>query len=418
MSTVEAEVQRQTGLDDGTIRMNAMLRMACAALMVAASAAPMYSQAATGTDQQVAAHLQKAQNYLHENRPDLAIPEFETAVALQPDNVETQGNLGVLLFFQARPAEAIPHLRFALERQPSLIKIQGLLGIAELRTQDFTDGRRDLESAFPGIEDRKFKSQVGLELVGFYTREGDLDESARVVSQLRKSDPENPEVLFAAYRTYSDLAGESMLSLALSAPNSPQMQQVIAHEETRQGNTNGAIAHYRKAIALDPHLPGVHFELAELLHSASDQKSKQEAEVEYHKALAENGQDERAELRLGDIEAQKGEVQQAFKDYSRSVALQPTDADAKLGLAKTLIEMNQPDKALLLLEDAAKLEPTNAVVHYRLGVLYRKMGRVDEANSEIELYKKYKEAKEKLRALYQEMMIQPQQISVEDADEK
>lgn len=377
-----------------------------------------FAQTANDKQSQIEEHSRKAQEYLRDKQPRLAIPELQALTALDPDNVETQGNLGVLLFFQARPAEAIPHLRFALERQSSLTKIQGLLGIAELRTQDFADGRRDLEAAFPQIEDRKFKSQVGLELVGLYTRDGDLDESARVVAQLRKSDPDNAEVLYAAYRTYTDLAGESMLTLALSVPDSPQMQQVIAHEETRQGNTNGAIAHYRKAIALNPHLPGVHFELAELLHSASDPKAKQEAEAEYHKALTENVQDERAELRLGEIEAQKGDVQQAFNDYSQAVALQPSDADAKLGLAKTLIEMNQSDKALTLLEEAAKLEPTNAVVHYRLGVLYRKMGRADEANREIDLYKKYKDTKEKLRALYQEMMIQPQQINAEDADEK
>lgn len=398
--------------------MKAMLQLAGAVLALTVIAPPALSQSAPGTDPQVAAHLQKAQDYLRQNRPDLAIPEFEQVVSLQPDNVETQGNLGVLLFFQARPADAIPHLRIALEHQPSLIKIQGLLGIAELRTQDFADGRKDLEAAFPQIEDRKFKSQVGLELVGLYTREGDLDESARVVAQLRKSDPENAEVLYAAYRTYSDLAGESMLSLALSLPDSAQMQQVIAHEETRQGKTNGAIAHYRKAIALNPHLPGVHFELAELLHSASDPKTKQEAEGEYRKALAENSQDEKAELRLGDIEAQRGDLQQAFKDYSQASALQPTDADAKLGLAKVLSEMNQNDKALALLEEAVRLEPTNAVVHYRLGVLYQKMKRGDEANREIVLYKKYKETKEKLRTIYQEMMIQPQQINAEDVDEK
>jgi len=121
---------------------------------------------------------------------------------------------------------------------------------------------------------------------------------------------------------------------------------------------------------------------------------------------------------VGEIEAQKGNLQQALKDYSRASELQPTDADAKLGLAKVLGEMNQNDKSLALLEEAAKLEPTNVAVHYRLGVLYRKMKRGDDATREIELYKKYKEAKEKLRALYQEMLIQPQQINAEDADEK
>ncbi|HEY2468676.1 MAG TPA: tetratricopeptide repeat protein [Terracidiphilus sp.] len=378
----------------------------------------LLSQVGEDKSQQVAAHLQKAQEYLHQNRPDLAIPEFQAVVALDPDNVETQGNLGVLLFFQAKPAEAIPHLRSALEHQPTLTKIQGLLGIAELRTQDFAGARKDLEGAFPQIQDRKFKTQVGLELVGMYTRDSDLDSSARVISQLKNSDPDNPEVLYAAYRTYTDLAGESMLALALNRPDSAQMQQVIAHEEAKQGNTNGAITHFRKAIALNSHLPGAHFELAELLHSSPDPKVKQQAEAEFHAALTDNPSDERAELRLGEIELQRGDVHSAFENYSKAVALLPSDADAKLGLAKTLIEMNQPDKATRLLEETLQLEPTNAVAHYRLAVLYRKQGRVEDANREVELYKKYREAKEKLRTIYQELMIQPQEISAESADEK
>ena len=67
------------------------------------------------------------------------------------------------------------------------------------------------------------------------------------------------------------------------------------------------------------------------------------------------------------------------RNTAKAVELQPADADAKLGLAKTLIEMNQPDKALPLLEDAVQLEPTNATAHYRLATLYRKMGRADDA---------------------------------------
>jgi cytochrome c-type biogenesis protein CcmH/NrfG len=405
-------------VNGGWFSMNAKLRRAFVALVPAVCAAALAGQAATSKNQEIAAHLQKAQEFLHENRPDLAVPEFEAVVALDPDNVETQGNLGVLLFFQAKPSDAIPHLRFALEHQPSLVKIRGLLGIAELRTQDFAGARNDLEAAFPSIQDRKFKSQVGLELVGLYTRDGDLDESARIVAQLRKSDPDNPEILYAAYRTYTDLAGESMLALALSQPNSAQMQQMIAHEETRRGNTNGAIEHFRKAIALNPHLPGVYFELAEVLRTAPEPKVKQEAETEYRKALAENPLDEKAVLRLGEIALENGDVQHAYADYSRASELQPTDSDAKLGLAKTLTEMNQTDKALSLLEETERLEPTNATVHYRLAQLYQKKSRNEDAKREVALYKEFKEAKDKLRTLYDQLMIQPQQITTQEAEEK
>src|SRR5208337_981565 len=96
--------------------------------------------------QEFANHIQKAQTYLRDKRPDLAIPELQSAVALNPGNTEVQGNLGVLLYFQGRPSDAIPHLRAALSQQSGLVKIQGLLGIAELHTLDIDDARKDLES--------------------------------------------------------------------------------------------------------------------------------------------------------------------------------------------------------------------------------------------------------------------------------
>ena len=376
------------------------------------------SQVTEDKQQEFAAHMQKAKSYLDAKQPALAIPEFQAAVAIDPENVDAQANLGVLLFFQGKAADSIPHFRAALERQPGLAKIQGLLGMAESRTLDFAAARQDMEAAFPSLEDRHFQVQLGLELVGLDTESGDLEKAAAVIAQLRKAAPDNAEVLYAAYRTYSDLAGESMLALSLAAPDSAQMHQLLAHEDTRQGNTNGAVAQYRRAIAIDPHLPGVHFELAELLHTSMDETVKKEAEKEYHAALLENPQNEKSILRLAEIDAGKGNIEQSYQEYAKAVELQPADADAKLGLAKTLIEMNQTGKALVLLEDTVKLEPTNATAHYRLATLYRKMGRVDDAKREVELYKRFKEMKEKLRTLYKELQIQPKEIRADEQEEQ
>jgi cytochrome c-type biogenesis protein CcmH/NrfG len=296
--------------------------------------------------------------------------------------------------------------------------VQALLGFAEEHTSDLEDARKDLETSFPQIQDAKLKVEVGLDLVGLYNAGSDLDDAAAILAQLRKAYPDNPEVLYAAYRTYADLSGESMLALSLAAPDSAQMHQLLAHEETRDGNTNAAIAEYRKAIAIDPHLPGVHFELAELLHTSEDPAIKNEAEQEYRAALAANPQDEKTISRLGDIAAQKGDLKQEYADYAQAVALQPADANAKLALAKALLEMNQEDKALELLEASEQLEPTNAIVHYRLATLYRKKGRTEDARREADLYKKYKDMKDKLRALYKGMLIQPEEIRPDETDAK
>jgi cytochrome c-type biogenesis protein CcmH/NrfG len=225
-------------------------------------------------------------------------------------------------------------------------------------------------------------------------------------------------VLYTAYRIYSDLAGESMLSLSVAGPDSAQMHRVIAHEETRQGNDAGAISHYRKAIALNPKLPGIHFELAELLYASPDQNLKKEAEEEYLSALQENPNDEKTVRKLGEIDAANGDTQKAFEEFSKAIQLEPTDSDAKLGLAKTFIEMNRLDKAQALLEDTVQEDPSNAIAHYRLATLYRKMGRMDDAKREVDLYKEYKDMKEKLRALYKELQIRPKGTQADELDEK
>jgi len=87
-------------------------------------------------------------------------------------------------------------------------------------------------------------------------------------------------------------------------------------------------------------------------------------------------------------------------------------------LAKLLIDMNQIAKATALLEQTIELDPTNATAHYRLGMLYRQAGRAEDARREVDLYKKYKTMKEKLRAIYKEMQIQPQQMRADDPVEK
>lgn len=175
------------------------------------------------------------------------------------------------------------------------------------------------------------------------------------------------------------------------------------------------IAQYRKAIALNPHLPGAHFELAELLHSSQVPAVKKEAEKEYRAAISENPLDEKALCQLADIAEENGDFHSAYRDFSKAVELQPEDASAKLGLAKVLIDMGQSEKALPLLKASVQLEPTNSTAHYRLGILYRKMGQIDDAKREINLFQQYKDMKEKLRAVYKELQVQPDEIRP-DAD--
>ena len=355
--------------------------------------------------QQVQAHERRAHELLAEKKPALAAKEFAAVVALDPANIDAQGNLGVLLYFQGDFAGAEPHLRTVVQAQPSLTKIQALLGMCERHLGKTDQAKADLAAVVPKLKEPGIQVQAGLELIEIYTAEHDLVAAAGVVETLRQASPTDPRVLYPAYRIYSDLSGEALLDLSLAAPESAQMHQAIAHELARERDLPGAIASFRKAIAADPKLPGIHFELAEALYSSDDPKIKAEAGAEYKLAVEQDSMDERALARLGDVTADKNDLTGAEAYYKRALALQPNDADALIGLAHVYSQKGDDAAALPLLKQVVAADPSNVLAHFRLGGVYRKLHQPEDSKRELAEYQKYKDLKAKLAVVYKDMRI-------------
>jgi tetratricopeptide (TPR) repeat protein len=339
---------------------------------------------------------------LQEKKLDLAAAEFRAILAIDPKDADARGNLGVVSFFQGNYRDAIPQLRAALKLQPTAFKIQALLGIAEKRSGEIDAARLDLEKAFPKVSEESVRVETGMELIEIYSASRDLDKAGSIVSTLRELKPTDEAILYSAYRVYSDLAAESLLSLSVVAPNSARTHQALAHEFAERGNTTEAIDQYKEALKIDPQLPGLHFELADMLRASGSQHAS-EAEAEYKAALQANPRDEQAQCRLGEIAVQRNDLTEADQLFTKAVQLQPNDPEASIGLAKVEMAMGHPEKAESLLAHALQLDPTSAVAHFRLSTVYRQLGRMADAQHEIEEYKKYKKMKEKLQEIYRNM---------------
>jgi tetratricopeptide (TPR) repeat protein len=367
----------------------------------------LMAQQAQDVQHRVAALEQQAQEYLQDQKPQLAIPVLREIASLDPKNLNAQGNLGVLLFFQGSYPEAIPHMRAALQMQPDLWRIEALMGIAEKRTGDPKTAQNHLERAFSNLDDKKIQIQAGLELVELYSASAQLDKALSVAAKLEELAPQNPQILLVAYQISRQMMDQSLLTMTMAASDSAEMHMVMAGELGRQGDHTNAIAQYREAIRLNPSLPGAHFELAEQLRTSSDPALNAQAEDEYKAAIRVNQYDELSWRQLGGILAAKGDYKTAEEDYRKALALQPKDSDARTGLAIVLISLNQTNEAISLLEDAVKDDPTNLVAHYRLSMLYRRAGRTAEAEREMETFQHYQGVKDKLGKIFKQLAAPP-----------
>lgn len=348
-------------------------------------------------------HAQRAQEFLSRNDLKDAIPELKAALAADPNNLEVKANLGVLLFFQQDYAAAIPYLRDAVAQKPDLSKIRALLGLAEKYLGDASNARTDLEAAVPQLTETSFQIQAGLALIEIDAALQDFDKAESVITLLRKAAPTDPRILYTAYRIATDQASEAMLSLSLAAPDSAQMHQAMAHELERALDTPGAIANFRKAAKLEPGLPGIHFELAEALKLATDEKDKAEAESEYKLALQQNPRDARSAVALGNFAKARGDSKAAAGYYQQAFAIDPQSEDAAIELADLDAQKKDFTAAAAKLEQVTKADPTNILAHYRLSRIYRQLGRSEDAQREIDAFLHFKDMRERMRTVYQQM---------------
>ncbi len=353
-------------------------------------------------------HLRKAAEYLKANDANSAVKELDAVLALDPKNAEANANLGVIAFYQRDYPNAAKYLRKALATDPSLVKTQALLGICQVRSGD-PAARASLEKSFQKLHDKPLRIQVGVELAGLYDREGDLDAAAAVMRLLVELDPENVDILYAAQRAYSELADDTLNKLAIVGPQSARMQQVIAERLINEGDLKGATEHFRKALEINPRLPGVHYELAEAILESSpdDPQAQAAAERELETAVTFDGDNAKTQCLFGRIAFRRNELESSYAHYARAFALNPREVEAQVGLGRVLAVTEKPQEALKYLRLAVQSDPLNGEAHYRLATVCRKLQLQDEAEKEFRLSKEIKQTKEQVEGLYRQMSKKP-----------
>jgi tetratricopeptide (TPR) repeat protein len=143
-----------------------------------------------------------------------------------------------------------------------------------------------------------------------------------------------------------------------------------------QGDTDGAIAHYRQALELRPSYAEAHYNLGRLLVQNGQ---LDEAITHYEKALEINPVDAEAQNNLGATLFANGRVDEAIAHYQKALAIQPDYADASCNLASALLSDGDLDGAIAYYSACLAVSPNQAEAQYNLASALFRTGRTDEA---------------------------------------
>jgi tetratricopeptide (TPR) repeat protein len=143
-----------------------------------------------------------------------------------------------------------------------------------------------------------------------------------------------------------------------------------------QGDTDGAISHYREAVELWPGYAEAHYNLGRLL---AQKGQVDEAIAHYEKALEINPSDADAHNNLGATLLANGRIDEAIAHYRKALVIQPDYAEASCNLASALLSKGDLDGTIAYYSACLAVSPNQPEAQYNLASALFQRNRMDEA---------------------------------------
>lgn len=296
-------------------------------------------------------------------RIDEALPLWQQVIALAPDYLPARIRLGDILTKANRRPEAIQAYAAALERTPG--NPYALLGLArnDLAQGDWSGARAHLEQAVRAGPDSIGAMSL---LVTVYEHEGE-PQGARRLKELigRKEfrdipDPWLDELIEDCYDSYRLSVAAAVAGLA--------------------GDTTTAQNYLERAVALSPETASYRRQLGQLLLR---QQSLASARRHLEKAVAVAPEDSDAWLLLVEVQDALNLPVEAERVLLAGLAACPQSAALHYAYGHRLSERGRPGPAIVELQAAKRLRPSEANAYVDLALVYFRLERIDDGIAEM-----------------------------------
>jgi tetratricopeptide (TPR) repeat protein len=266
---------------------------------------------------------------------------------------------------------------------PDPAKVAGLL-----ETGHCSEALPLAKKAYSRAANAALKQRTGSGAVRCAMSLNDPNAAAEFIGMLTRDFPRDPDVLYLAVHTYSDLSVRASQTLLFTSPGAYQVHELNAEAMETQQKWDEAAAEYRAVLQTNANVPGIHYRLGRLLLSKPQTPtSREEARKEFEEELRIDPSNAGAEFVLAELARQAGNYKEAVDRFARATKLDAMFADAFLGLGRSLLEAERSAEAVAPLERAVKLQPGNPTAHFLLANAYRRTGRQSDADRESQAHR-------------------------------
>ncbi len=315
------------------------------------------------------------------------------AVSQTPEDLYARGMQAVR---QGEYPQALQYLNRAVDLHPEFAKAHSALGTIYLQLGNFPASEKALTRALK-ITPNLMQAASNLALL--YAKTERLEDAIQIYQGLIQRHPESLPVRLGIASAYQladrfEAAIEAYQESLRRSPNHAVVMTNLAscYEAVKQEAK--AVQYYKAALAQEPNLPMANGNLGAIYQK---QGELDKALPLLEKAVRQDPQFNAARYCLGLVLTKKREFQRATMEYQRVIAQQNDHVGAYYNLAQALFRLKQPKEGKQAMETYRRLnaiaqeiedrerailiEPNNPLKHYRLGLVYAKYGKIDEAIS-------------------------------------
>jgi tetratricopeptide (TPR) repeat protein len=339
-----------------------------------------------------AEQFQRATDAMRTGDLTQAADAFDAVVKNAPQFAEAYLNLGLVREEQKRHADAVTNFKKALSLKPRLRGANLFLGIAEFRSNQLEPAILALQKE-TAISPKDANAWMWLGVAQL--EKGDGRAAASALDRAADLAPDNVDILYHRGRAHLLVSNQSYAKMFEADPKSWRIRQLLAEADASAERHQDAIAEYELAIKQAPNEPRLHEELGTQYRLAN---KLPEAEQAYLRELEIDPDNVTAQYKLGVLALETGDAARGKNLIEGALRVRPDlqHADYNLGRAEMLL--GEDSEALKHFERAVSSATAAAsdpsVVEqswYQLGIVYRRLGRMADAQNAMATFKKLKD---------------------------